>query len=226
MEIRDKSVLVAGAGGGLGSRLARELAEHGALLTLAGRSRGRLEDVGVAGTLVEADLRLPSEAERAVRAAVDAHGRLDGVINAAGVVAFGTAEETSTDTIEELFLTNTFMPIFLIQSALPHLREGGVILNLSGIVAEQPVAGMAGYSASKAALGAFGTALRRELRRRKITVIDARPGHTETGLADHPIAGEAPRFPRGHDPDRVVARLIEAIQGDEADLPPEAFESR
>lgn len=225
MEIRDKAVLVAGAGGGLGSRLSRELAERGARLTLVGRSRQRLDDVGVEGTLVEADLRLPSEAERAVRAALDAHGGLDGVVNAAGVVAFGKAEETSSDTIEELFLTNTFLPMFLIKSALPHLREGGVILNLSGIVAEQPAAGMAGYSASKAALGAFGTALRREMRRRKITVIDARPGHTETGLADHPIAGEAPRFPPGHDPDRVVARLIAAIEGDEPDLPPEAFES-
>lgn len=226
MEIRDKSVLVAGAGGGLGSRLARELAERGARLTLAGRSRRHLEEVGLEATLVEADLRLPSEAERAVRAAVDAGGGLDGVINAAGVVAFGTAEETSTDTIEELFLTNTFLPIFLIQSALPHLRDGGVILNLSGVVAEQPVAGMAGYSASKAALGAFGTALRRELRKRKITVIDARPGHTETGLADHPIAGEAPRFPQGHDPDQIVARLIVAIEEDEPDLPPGAFGSQ
>lgn len=225
MEIRDKSILVAGAGGGLGSRLAHELAERGARLTLVGRSKHRLEGAGVEGILVEADLRLPSEAERAVRAAVDGHGSLDGVINAAGVVAFGTAEETSADTIEELFLTNTFLPMFLIQAALPHLRDGGVILNLSGIVSEQPVAGMAGYSASKAALGAFGTALRRELRRRKITVIDARPGHTETGLADHPIAGEAPRFPAGHDPDRVVARLIAAIEGDEPDLPPGAFES-
>lgn len=225
MEIRDKSVLIAGAGGGLGARLSRELAARGARLTLAGRSMGSLEEVGVEATLVEADLRLPSEADRAVRTAVDAHGGLDGVINAAGVVAFGTAEETSTDTIEELFMTNTFLPIFLIQSALPHLREGGVIVNLSGVVAEQPVAGMAGYSASKAALGAFGTALRRELRRRKITVIDARPGHTETGLASHPIAGEAPRFPAGHDPDQVVSRLVAAIEANEPDLPPEAFQS-
>ena len=223
MEIRDKSILVAGAGGGLGSRLARALAERGARLTLVGRPP--LEDIGLGGALVEADLRLPSEAERVVRAAVEAHGGLDGVINAAGVVAFGTAEETSADTIEELFLTNTFLPMFLIQAALPHLRDGGVILNLSGIVAEQPVAGMAGYSASKAALMAFGTALRRELRRRRITVIDARPGHTETGLADHPIAGEAPGFPPGHDPDNVVARLVAAIEGDEPDLPPEAFET-
>lgn len=223
MQIRDKSILIAGGSGGLGSRLAERLSERGARLTLVSRSRESLEQVGVDATLVEADLRLPSEADRAVAAAVEAHGGLDGVVNAAGVVAFGRADETSTDTIEELFLTNTFLPIFLVQSALGHLRDGGVILNLSGVVAEQPVAGMAGYSASKAALAAFGTALRRELRKRKITVIDARPGHTETGLADHPIAGEAPRFPEGHDPDDVVERLVAAIEADEDDLPPDAF---
>ena len=223
MDIQDASILIAGGGGGLGSRLAQELARRGARLTLVGRSTARLEAIGVDATLVEADLRLPSEAERAVGAAIAAHGDLDGVINAAGVVAFGMADDTSTDTIEELFLTNTFLPIFVIQAALPHLREGGFILNLSGVVAEQPVAGMAGYSASKAALAAYGTALRRELRRRRITVIDARPGHTETGLADHPIAGEAPRFPAGHDPGEVAARLVAAIEQDEADLPPNAF---
>ncbi len=196
MEIQEASILIAGAGGGLGSRLAYELEQRGARLTLAGRSAARLEAIGIDATLVEADLRLPSEAERAVEVAVAAHGGLDGVINAAGVVAFGMADDTSSDTIEELFLTNTFLPIFVIQAALPHLRAGGFILNLSGIVAEQPAAGMAGYSASKAALAAYGTALRREVRRRRITVIDARPGHTETGLADRPIAGDAPTLPR------------------------------
>lgn len=223
MDIQGASILVAGGSGGLGSRVARGLGLRGARLTLVGRSIARLEEVGVEATLVEADLRLPSEAERAVDAAIASNGGLDGVINAAGVVAFGAAGDTSTDTVEELFLTNTFLPIFLIQAALPHLRDGGVILNLSGVVAEQPVAGMASYSASKAALAAYGTALRRELRRRRISVIDARPGHTETGLADRPIAGEAPRFPQGHDPDLVADRLVAAIAQNEPDLPPDAF---
>jgi cyclic-di-GMP-binding biofilm dispersal mediator protein len=221
MELQGASILIAGGTGGLGQRLADQLRERGALVTIAARSTEPDEDHDVVS--ISADLRLPSECERAVRAAVEAHGRLDGVINAAGVVAFGNLDETSVDTVEDLFMTNTFLPIFLIKAALDHMTDGGVVMTISGVVAEQPMAGMAAYSASKAASAAFSTAIRRELRRRKITVIDARPGHTETGLADHPIAGTTPAFKQGHDPAHVVARLIEAIESDETDLPASAF---
>jgi cyclic-di-GMP-binding biofilm dispersal mediator protein len=219
MELQGASILIAGGSGGLGSRLAARLVERGANVTVASRSA----TAGPGITSVTADLRLPSECERAVREAVAAHGRLDGVIHAAGVVAFGPLDETSADTVEDLFMTNTFLPIFLTKAALDHIAEGGMVMTISGVVAEQPMANMAAYSASKAALAAFSTAIRRELRRRKITVIDARPGHTETGLADHPIAGSAPSFKEGHDPDHVVTRLIDAIASDETDLPPSAF---
>ena len=221
MELQGASILIAGGTGGLGSRLAEQLKDRGANITIVARSIG--QDTTAEVVTVAADLRLPSECERAVQAAVTAHGRLDGVINAAGVVAFGAIDETSADTVEDLFMSNTFLPIFLIKAALDHMDEGGMIMTISGVVAEQPMAGMAAYSASKAASAAFSTAMRRELRRRRITVIDARPGHTETGLADHPIEGAAPTFKQGHDPDAVVARLIEAIESDETDLPSSAF---
>jgi cyclic-di-GMP-binding biofilm dispersal mediator protein len=221
MELQGASILIAGGTGGLGSRLAEQLTQRGARVTIAARSVEPEDHPDV--VTVAADLRLPSECERTVRVAVDAHGGLDGVINAAGVVAFGNLDETSVDTVEDLFMTNTFVPIFLTKAALDHIGEGGMVMTISGVVAEQPMAGMATYSASKAASAAFVTAMRRELRRRRITVIDARPGHTETGLADHPIAGTAPAFKQGHDPARVVARLIEAIESDEADLPASAF---
>lgn len=221
MELQGASILIAGGTGGLGSRLAEQLSERGANLTLVSRSVESGENPSVVA--VQADLRLPSDCERAVKTAVDAHGSLDAVINAAGVVAFGNLDETTVDTVEELFMANSFIPIFLTKAALDHMGDGGVIMTLSGVVAEQPMAGMAAYSASKAASAAFMTAMRRELRRRKITVIDARPGHTETGLADHPIAGSAPAFKEGHDPETVVKRLIEAIEANETDLPASAF---
>ncbi len=221
MELQGASILIAGGSGGLGSRLATQLTDRGAKVTIASRSAQPNDRAGIAS--IQADLRLPSECERAVAHALEVHGRLDGVINAAGVVAFGNVDETSVDTIEDLFMSNTFLPIFLTKAALDHLGDGGVVLTISGVVAEQPMAGMAAYSASKAALAAFSSAARRELRRRRITVIDARPGHTETGLADHPISGSAPAFKKGHDPDAVAARLIDAIETDETDLPSSAF---
>lgn len=66
-------------------------------------------------------------------------------------------------------------------------------MNISGVIAETNLPGMAAYGASKAALRSFDQALAREARRRTVRVLDARPPHTETGLADRPIAGTAPR---------------------------------
>ncbi|MCU0266703.1 MAG: SDR family NAD(P)-dependent oxidoreductase, partial [Actinomycetia bacterium] len=93
----------------------------------------------------------------------------------------------------------------------------------SAVVAEHPTAGMAAYSASKAALTAHDVAVGRELRRAGIRVVDARPPHTQTGLAQRPLAGTAPRLPAGLAPDAVAARVVAAIEDDERDLPSAAF---
>ena len=63
----------------------------------------------------------------------------------------------------------------------------------------------------------------RELRRSGIRLLDARPGHTDTGLAEHPVQGTAPAFGRALDPDAVAERIVRAIAGDEKDLPSTAF---
>ncbi|KZX19732.1 SDR family NAD(P)-dependent oxidoreductase [Rathayibacter tanaceti] len=96
-------------------------------------------------------------------------------------------------------------------------------LTISGVVAEAPTAGLAAYSASKAALHAFVKASAKEYRRAGVLLLDARPGHTETELSRHPLAGEAPRFGAGLVPQAVVDRLLTAIVDAEPDLPPAAF---
>jgi cyclic-di-GMP-binding biofilm dispersal mediator protein len=223
MDIADRVFLVTGATGGLGGEVARVLSERGARLVLTGRTGRRLEALDVPGERFIADLRLPSAASQAIEQASRFHGRLDGVVNCAGVVAFGMSADTDPDVVEELYLTNTFLPIFLFDAAACSMEEGGCLVNLTGMVAERPTAGMAPYSGSKAAIAAHLSALRRELRRKKITVIDARPGHTETELSRHPIAGEAPRLGDGHDPTAVAKRVVDAIENDETDLGPEEF---
>lgn len=222
MDLTGASILIAGASGGIGSRCASILTRRRADLTLVARS---LPDRASRPRCLEisADLRLPSECNRIVARAVEHYGRLDGVINAAGVVAFGNLSDTDTDTIEDVFMTNVFLPMFLFRAAIPHLEPGGFLMSLSGVVADQPMAGMATYSASKAATSGFMSAIRKELRRSKISVIDARPGHTETGLSARPLAGVAPTFSHGLNPDDVAARLISAIEAGETDLGPSAF---
>lgn len=181
--LQGRSVLVAGATGGLGSAIASEAARRGARLTLVARDQRRLGALDVPGHKVALDLRDPHACDVAVAAAVESFGQLDVVVNAVGVVAFGPISELSSDVMEELFMTNTFVPIMLARASLASIVDGGVIVNISGVVAEQALPGMAAYCASKAAVRSFDQALAREARRRKIRVIDARPPHTETGLA-------------------------------------------
>jgi len=221
--VAGRSVLVAGATGGLGSAIAADLAARGARLTLVARDDERLAALDVPGHKLALDLRDPQACEAAIAAAHGQAGRLDVVVNAVGVVAFGMVAELSSDVMEELFLTNTFVPIMLSRAALGSMTDGGVIVNISGVVAEQGLAGMAAYGASKAAVRSFDEALGREARRRRIRVIDARPPHTETGLATRPIAGQAPKMPVGLDPARVAAIICDAIAGDAVDLPSGAF---
>ena len=223
--IDGKSVLVAGASGGLGSAIARDLAARGARLTMVGRDRQRLDALEQIGRTVALDLRDPTSCATAVATAIDYAGQLDAVVNAVGVVAFGPIDELSSDVMEELFLTNTFVPIMLARAALGSIVEGGTIVNISGVIAEQALPGMAAYGASKAAVRSFDQALAREARRRRVRVIDARPPHTETGLATRPIAGRAPKMPTGFAPASVAATICDALAGDATDLPSSAFVS-
>ena len=145
------------------------------------------------------------------------------MINAIGVVAFGDIGATSVDTIEEVFMTNTFGHIFLMQAALHHVQKESVLVGISGVIAEQNLLGMSVYGASKAAVRSFNEALAREARKAGVRVLDARPPHTETGLASRAVAGTAPKFPVGLDPTAVARRIVQAIAGGETDLPSTAF---
>lgn len=218
-------VAVVGASGALGSLIARELSARGARVVLVGRDDGRLKAVGVEGApCVVADLTDATAGDRIVRGARDAYGRLDGVVNAAGVVAFGSLVDTDDAVIEELFMTNVIGPLWMVRRVAPVLAEnGGFVCNVSAVVAEQPLPGMASYAAAKAALTAADAALSRELRRMRVAVIDARPPHTETGLATRPLAGEAPRLPRGLAPESVARRIVQAIEDGQSDLPAADF---
>ena len=95
----------------------------------------------------------------------------DGVVNATGVVAFGNVADLDDATLARLFAVNAIAPIVMLRESAAHIADGGFFVNLSGVVATQPVAGMAAYSASKAAAWAAMGAAARELRRRRVDVI-------------------------------------------------------
>jgi cyclic-di-GMP-binding biofilm dispersal mediator protein len=213
-------VAVVGASGGLGAPIARALAQRGAHLVLAGPHIDRLAALEITGAVaVEIDLRDTGAGDRLAATALQRHGRLDGVVNAAGIVAFGSLTDTDDVVVEELFLTNVVGPLWLLRRLVPLLADSkGFVVNISAVVAEQPQANMAVYSATKAALTAADRALARELRRSGIHVCDARPPHTETGLASRPLAGQPPRLPAGLHPDPVAARIVTATEQGESEL--------
>ena len=218
-DFAQKVALVAGGTGGLGQMITSELRLRGCTVVTCSRTPNNDP------MHIVADLRSPEEARTMINEVVDQHGSLDIVINAMGVVAFGDIVSTSIDDVEELFLTNTFGHIFLMQVALPHMSKGSVLVGISGVIAEQNLPGMAAYGASKAAVRSFNEALSREARRLGVRVIDARPPHTETGLATRAIAGIAPKFPQGLNPMSVAQKIVLAIASGEEDLPSSSFSS-
>ena len=216
-DFAQKIAVIAGGTGGLGGALRSELEAKGCVVVTISRAQtGK-------SSHISADLRSPEAASEAIADVVARHGAIDLVINAMGVVAFGPINTTSVDTVEELFLTNTFGHIFLMQAALQNMKTGSVLVGISGVIAEQNLPGMSVYGASKAATRSFNEALSREARRSGVRVIDARPPHTETGLASRAIAGTPPKFPAGLDPIHVARRIVQAIADGETDLPSDAF---
>lgn len=227
MQLGQARILLVGATGALGGRLAKGLAGQGARLVVTGRDPRRLESIAEevgAEQRIELDLVDVEAVASAVDEAAERMGGLDGLVIASGVAAFGSARDEDDVVIEELFAVNTLGPIAAVRAALPHLGDGAGIAVLTAILADMPTAGMAAYSASKAALSAYLTAIRRELRREGITVLDARPPHMETGLADRPLAGDAPRMPPGHDIDEVIELIITGLADGRGELVADAKE--
>ncbi len=207
-----KNILVTGGSGGIGTALVHDLRDRGASIVTSSRA----VDLGDSNLMI--DLRSEEACVNAIDWAKNKLGRLDAVINCVGVVAFGEVENLSSDAMEELFLTNVFIPILLFKSALPSLEENSLLVNISGVVAEKNFPGMATYGASKAAAASFVQGFAREARRKAITVIDARPPHTETGLATRPVEGTAPAFPKGLNPQFVAKVIGDAIEAGKKEI--------
>ena len=228
--LRGKNILVLGGSGVLGALIARGLIEHGAQVMATTSNNSNADRIpSAASPRLLLDLNNPESISVLVQYLVQSDAQIDGIVNATGLVAFGEAGSLETATLARLTAVNFTGPVSVISGLIGNLRKSGAasnepfVLNISGIVAEKPMAEMAAYSASKAALYAFDQAISRELRKDGIRVIDARPGHTETGLAGRAIAGTAPAFATGMTPEFVASRIVTAIVNGETDLPSTAF---
>lgn len=227
MELKDKVVIVAGGSGALGGAIARELDGRGSHLVLAGRDRARLDEAASSfdsAVGVQFDIRSPGSVEAPLDVATKRFGRIDGIVNAAGVVAFGPVEGYPEEVIDEMISTNLLGPMHMLARAAPLVND--FIINITGVVAERAFPNMGPYVASKTGLSAFGRVLGRELRKKGVLVVDARPPHTETGLAGRAIHGQAPEMGEGLDPAHVARIIVEkGLEEEIADLGSEAFKT-
>lgn len=217
-ELAGKHVVVVGATGVLGAGIARHLAARGARVSAIVRDHTRLD-----GSSVSQYALADVTDHGSLRTAITSVAPFDGFVNATGVVAFGNVADLDDTTLAQLFAVNAIAPLVMLRECSKLLSDEGFFVSISGVVATHPVGGMAAYSASKAAAWAAMSAASRELRRRRIDVIDARPPHTETGLASRAIAGTAPKMPQGLEPDHVARRIVDAIVVGERDVPTESF---
>ncbi len=213
MNLSAKRILVVGASGVLGAEITRMLAANGAHVLGTARTQESAGNIPVeASVRLLVDLANP-ESITVLSNYLLANEDIDGVVVAAGRVGFGFVADTSSADGQALMQVNFHGPAHLITGLLPALKgkEEAFVAAITGVVAEKNFAGMAAYCASKSAFAAWLGALALEVRRDKIHVVEARPGHTETGLATRPLFGAAPQMPQGMTPTQVAARILAGI---------------
>jgi len=184
-----QTVVVTGASRGLGAAIARLAAQLGANVVLNARSVGDLEQIaqnirktGGTALIAAGDVSQPEECQAVVKQAIERFGRIDALVNNAGILEPLEPIASSTlDAWQQNLAVNLLGPIALTQVALPHLRENnGRVVNVSSGAALDPIAGAAAYSVAKAALNQFTQALAGE--ERDITAIAFRPGVVDTEM--------------------------------------------
>src|SRR5216117_2174814 len=190
----DKVVLITGGSRGLGLVLARHLCARGSNVAIIARDpdelmRAKTDLVPRGGKVltIECDLLDTGQIQSAVRQIIDRFGKIDILINNAGIIEVGPIEHMTREDFERAMRLHFWAPLELISQIVPEMRTwgGGHIVNISSIGGKLAVPHLAPYSASKFALTGFSDAIRAELARDNICVTTVAPGMMRTGSQVH-----------------------------------------
>ena len=184
--------IVTGAGTGIGAAIAVKLAGEGLCVVLTGRRRDKLEETAariVEGDnlrVVEGDIGDAATPDRLVSSALDAWGRLDVIVNSAGIASRVPIADVSTDLLRREMSTNAFGPARLIARAWPIFtrQKRGTIVNISSLASSDPLDGFFSYGASKAALESLGRSAAREGAPIGVRAYNISPGAVATPLLE------------------------------------------
>lgn len=193
-------VLVTGASSGIGEATARALAEQGAAVAIVARRKDRLEQLsetivqkGGRALVIEADVTDKLQAEEAVKQTVAELGRLDTLVNNAGVMLLGPVVDAPVDEWERMISLNQLGLLYTSHAAIPHLiaatesskRRVADLINISSVAGRVPRSGSGVYNMTKFGVGAFSESLRQELTGRHVRVSVVEPGAVNTELSSH-----------------------------------------
>jgi uncharacterized membrane protein/NAD(P)-dependent dehydrogenase (short-subunit alcohol dehydrogenase family) len=190
VDFTGKVVLITGGSRGLGLVMARQFADSGAKVAICSRDAAEIDraindlaERGASAYGSVCDIRDQTEAERLVERVIEQYGRIDVLVNNAGVIQVGPLAEQTQKDFEDAMAVHFWGPFYLMQAVVPKMKAqgGGRIVNISSIGGKIAVPHLAPYSASKFALAGLSEAMTAELAKDHITVTTVFPGLMRTG---------------------------------------------
>lgn len=220
--MKDKVVIITGASSGIGKALAVEFAGHGSRLVLAARNIESLNSLAVSLKLnpenylcIKTDVTQEGDCKELVRRTVDKFGRIDVLINNAGISMRANFEQVDLAVIRQVMDVNFWGTVYCTKYAIPYLLASkGSLVGISSIAGYKGLPGRTGYSSSKFAMQGFLEVLRLENREKGLHVLIACPGFTASNIrntaltADGSAQGESPRDEGKMMPAETVAAHI------------------
>lgn len=225
--MKNKVVIITGASSGIGKALAEEFAREKARIVIAARSAGKLESLrqklesaGAEVLAVTMDVSRESDCVALIDETVRRFGKIDVLINNAGISMRALFKNVSLDVLRQLMDTNFWGAVYCTKYALPHLLESnGSVVGVSSIAGNKGLPGRTGYSSSKFALQGFLETLRVENLKTGLHVLIACPGFTASNIritalaADGSAQGESPRDEASMmSAERVAQEIIQAVR--------------
>lgn len=200
-------VIITGGSSGIGKALALEFGAHGSKLLITGRNKEELDkavseikDAGIEVSGFQADVSLEDDNKRMAEYAVTRFGRIDILINNAGISMRALFDEVDMDVVRKVMDINFYGALYATRYCLPEIRKNkGSIVGISSIAGYRGLPGRTGYSASKFALNGFLEVLRTELLKTGVHVLTACPGFTASNIRKRSLTrdgtsqGESPR---------------------------------
>ncbi|MCA9784304.1 MAG: SDR family oxidoreductase [Candidatus Delongbacteria bacterium] len=224
MTLKDSVILVTGGSLGLGKATARALVAAGAKVLITGRDAARVTAAAAdcGATAIVADVSRAEDVEKTVATIRERFGRLDVLVNNAGIGEFRTLDALTLEDFEQVFRVNVFGAALMAQAVLPFFREQGRghIVNIGSTAALNGFARGSIYAASKFALRAMTQCWQAELRRENIRVMLVNPSEVPTAFASDDRV-ERPLTEKKLTPDEIAHAIRSVLEMDDRGMIPE-----